>query len=116
MHRKRYNGRLEDLSVFLRRERCSNRCKFASQRQEVVGTGQMYKRAASLAPLAPACQECGTTERLQRHHIDRNPANNVAENVMTLCVSCHTKWHWRHGKSPAAPATRTEHKELSHVA
>jgi 5-methylcytosine-specific restriction endonuclease McrA len=97
MVRKRYNGRLEDMGVFLRRERCSNRCRFESQRQEVVSAGQLYKRARALAPLAPACQDCGTTERLHRHHIDHNPANNVAENVMTLCAACHRTWHWRNG-------------------
>ena len=30
---------------------------------------------------------------LNRHHIDKNRADNSNNNLQVLCVSCHTKWH-----------------------
>lgn len=50
-----------------------------------------------------ACQACATTERLELHHIDRNPMNCEPGNRMTLCGKCHKAWHARHdnyGKNP----------------
>ncbi|MBC8257686.1 MAG: HNH endonuclease [SAR324 cluster bacterium] len=45
------------------------------------------------------CARCGKNCRntthaemvLQVHHIDENPANNVLENLIPLCASCHLK-------------------------
>lgn len=43
------------------------------------------------------CRRCGTTEKLQVHHIDKsgksdNP-NNDLSNLITLCKSCHARLH-----------------------
>lgn len=48
------------------------------------------------------CASCGSTDRLQIHHLDSDQTNNDPSNLMTLCVSCHTKWHWTHGKKPSS--------------
>lgn len=41
-----------------------------------------------------SCQICGTkTRRLDIHHKDQNKDNNKAENLITLCLSCHSKIH-----------------------
>lgn len=90
MERKRYNGRLEDRGVFLRRRRCGQSC--ANTRTDVTKDA-LHWRARKY--LASECQECRTTERLHVHHVDRNPANNDPANLMTLCASCHLKLHWR---------------------
>ncbi len=37
------------------------------------------------------CMVCEGNNRLQVHHIDYNKRNCVIENLVTLCVSCHTK-------------------------
>lgn len=37
-------------------------------------------------------------ESLQLHHMDRNRKNNDPSNLVTTCSSCHTHWHWEHGK------------------
>jgi hypothetical protein len=42
------------------------------------------------------CQECGVSQiilksKLSVHHIDFNKRNNHPENLISLCVSCHTK-------------------------
>ncbi len=53
---------------------------------------------------------CGRTRFLEVHHIvsRRQGGNNNAENLMTLCASCHRLWHERGGRAvvdlPAAAA------------
>jgi len=40
------------------------------------------------------CVVCGAVElRLEVHHIDNQPMNNAARNLVTLCAPCHRKWH-----------------------
>lgn len=43
------------------------------------------------------CTQCSKTERLRVHHIDHtggtSKANNSMENLVTLCISCHSKAH-----------------------
>lgn len=40
-----------------------------------------------------ACAECGTTESLCVHHVDGNHMNNALENLVVLCMSCHSSLH-----------------------
>ena len=96
MKRKRYNGRLEDMAVFLRRKYCNLQCAGAVKRKDTLHG--IRKRYAYLR--GNKCQECGVTENLDLHHRDGNPVNNDISNLMTLCDSCHTKWHWKNGKKP----------------
>jgi 5-methylcytosine-specific restriction endonuclease McrA len=41
------------------------------------------------------CQNCGTSECLQVHHIRSRSAlgDDAAENLITLCADCHHKFH-----------------------
>jgi len=46
------------------------------------------------------CQECHMTEkqlgyRMPVHHIDYNKKNNVAENLISLCKSCHAQTNFK---------------------
>jgi len=43
------------------------------------------------------CQECGSTNNLQVHHLRPRSqlGSDIAQNLITLCVSCHRKWHGR---------------------
>lgn len=47
------------------------------------------------------CQECGikchnsTKHKIQCHHIDYDTTNNNAENLITLCASCHMKTNFK---------------------
>lgn len=100
--RKRYNGRLEDRNTFLRRSHCSLTC--ANSRREVQ-TNTHRKRARQIMP-RETCEECGTTERLHVHHIDRTPSNNDPANLSVLCTSCHMKLHWREDYDKRVAAIR----------
>ncbi len=39
------------------------------------------------------CSRCFLTEKLIVHHKDGNRKNNIRENLMVLCGSCHAKEH-----------------------
>ena len=39
------------------------------------------------------CQKCGVDKRLRIHHIDWNKENNVLDNLILLCNSCHRSAH-----------------------
>jgi len=41
-----------------------------------------------------SCQGCGGADRLAVHHKNRNPENNRASNLTTLCISCHAVEHY----------------------
>lgn len=47
--------------------------------------------------VATACAKCGSTERLQRHHKDRDSNNNDPLNVEILCQTFHKEDHMRDG-------------------
>lgn len=97
LHRKRFNGRLEDFNIFLRRKYCSQECSWTGSLKESVTLSGAYKRATKFKD--GVCQECQSTNLVGVHHKDRNPWNNLSENLVTLCASCHTKLHWKEGKT-----------------
>jgi len=41
------------------------------------------------------CQNCGTSENLHVHHIERrsNLGNDGEENLITVCAGCHSAIH-----------------------
>jgi 5-methylcytosine-specific restriction endonuclease McrA len=62
------------------------------------------------------CVSCGSTERLEIHHIDRNRNNNDAENLQILCHSCHLEIPRRHngfGRNLNVAFEDAEFKRLS---
>lgn len=94
--RKRYNGRMEDMSVFLRRRYCDQKCFALGQTKDEPTLAALRKRSVKFR--GDVCEQCGAADSLDVHHLDLNPSNNELSNLMTLCGSCHTKWHWEHGK------------------
>lgn len=93
-NRKRFNGRLEDPARYLSRRNCSQSC--GNTKKEVTKDALHWRARKHKAT---SCASCGTAEALHVHHIDRNPANNDPENLMTLCDSCHLKLHWREDRA-----------------
>ena len=102
MQRKRYGTQLEDRSVFSRRRFCNMKCFGLWGATATPSVATVRWRARRDVPKKTACERCGSTRTgcggIQIHHIDGNPQNNTASNCMTLCGSCHAKWHWEHGK------------------
>ena len=43
------------------------------------------------------CQDCGSANNLQVHHLKSRSqlGNDIMENLITLCASCHGKKHGR---------------------
>lgn len=101
LQRRTYNGRLEDRGVFLRRKYCDMACMGQARTTDAPTLGTLRSRHRKIVKRANVCQACGGRELLGIHHLDENPANNAPENVTTLCASCHTQWHWEHGKAAA---------------
>ena len=102
MDRHRYNGRLEDLKMFHRRQYCDMQCGALGRMKEFPTRCALLKRIAPLRK--DYCEHCGVGEKLSTHHVDKNWRNSDPLNLMTLCSSCHTSHHHRQGDiSPAKP-------------
>lgn len=89
LQRKRFNGRLEDYGVFLRRKFCDHFC--ASSSTEPVTRGAYLWRSRKLRGLR--CEACGVTRRLHAHHVNGDITLTTSANVQTLCNNCHNFWH-----------------------
>lgn len=94
LQRKRYCGRMEDRAVFLRRRFCDAKCMGTSKVTATPARGTLRKRTGKAVPLKPACERCGSAKERQRHHRNRDIADNRPENVETLCARCHALEHW----------------------
>jgi 5-methylcytosine-specific restriction endonuclease McrA len=46
-----------------------------------------------------ACQHCGSTERLDIHHINRDKRDQSDENLIVLCRRCHMQEHAAQGET-----------------
>ena len=53
------------------------------------------RRAQKIFEAGP-CSKCGNIRGV-RHHIDGDTFNNVLENILVLCQSCHAKLHYTQG-------------------
>lgn len=99
LERKRFNGRLEDFTVFSNRKYCNREC----MRKDWVKIGDNHNQSYSNAHTTARkinelilhkelCELCGSDANLDIHHIDGNWQNNNLDNLMCLCRSCHTKY------------------------
>src|SRR5579872_3745767 len=85
MERKRFNGRLEDRNVFLRRRFCSHACFGLASRVPSPTISAIRSRVHRLKLKGSICEICGDPDKLGVHHKDENPANNEPTNIQTLC-------------------------------
>lgn len=105
MTRRRFGNRLEDASVFRKRQFCSLTC--ANTRGN-WGTSSTARHRQSHKSVKERCEVCKGQERLHVHHMDGNHHNNALTNLQTLCASCHRKLHSvtlcdHSGSLPACP-------------
>lgn len=91
LERKVFNGRLEDFGVFGRRQFCDPVCMAKAQVRPVVSRATHHWRARK--HIRPACERCGSSERLEVHHRDENYQNDDPSNYETVCSKCHAKEH-----------------------
>ena len=68
------------------------------------GHHRAHRRFPDIGP----CTKCGNPKS-QRHHIDGNPLNNAAENIMIVCYRCHMEIDGRLEK------LRSQAKKASHI-
>lgn len=71
------------------------------------------------------CVLCSSTERLEVHHIDENPLNNRAVNLVTVCRTCHQAAHFSeqkealsfllktHAETPLSTTSRWKKRDAS---
>ena len=105
MHRARFDsGRLEDLSAFTRRKYCCRECmrkafvKIGVTEQTYRGAHKTAEHIAySILGKPHYCERCGSAENIDVHHKDGNYNNNIPENLVVLCRSCHIKEHREKG-------------------
>ncbi len=90
--RKRFNGRCEDMAVFLRRKFCGRECMAKSMIQPVVSRQGYLCRARKHRK--DMCDLCGGKDGLSINHKNRDWTDNSPGNLETLCISCHMKKHW----------------------
>ena len=98
LERKRFNGRLEDFTVFKNRKYCNRECmkraylKIGENEQSYSNAHTTARKINELILHKEVCELCGSDKNLDIHHIDGNWKNNHLDNLMCLCRSCHTKY------------------------
>lgn len=106
LERKRFDGRLEDFTVFSNRKYCNREC----MRKDWVKIGDNHNQSYSNAHTTArkinelilhkeVCELCGSDTNLDIHHIDGNWQNNNLDNLMCLCRSCHTRYERNKNKT-----------------
>jgi len=96
LHRNRFPNSLEDLTRFKKRKYCGVLCMAKAMTKESVMRGTYQQRARKF--IGKNCEKCGTSKRLNIHHINEDWKDNAPANLMTLCASCHLRLHWQTGK------------------
>jgi hypothetical protein len=94
--RKRFNGRLEDRTRFLSRRTCGQSCGNFRPEPSLDG---YRSRARKLR--GDSCERCSKTTDLHAHHVNGDVTDNRAENIETVCASCHIAGHWAEKRTHA---------------
>lgn len=79
------------MNAIIREERIGD-CRLILGEERRKHRARGHKKALRLFPEIGPCAKCGD-KKSERHHIDDDPHNNVAENIMPLCRRCHTLEH-----------------------
>jgi hypothetical protein len=72
----------------------------APKRQVNPSRAAIRKRAQRAHPKMTACERCGTANKLSRHH----PDYSKPEQIVVLCLTCHTTMEWEAGKYAERPS------------
>lgn len=91
LKRKRYGLHLETLRRFTERIYCDEACMGKGFLSATASPSALRKRALPFR--GDACEVCGSMKNVGAHHVDGDLAHNTAENIQTLCGSCHMTLH-----------------------
>ena len=93
---------------------CSRGCKDTYRAAEWAKAAPSHpdsgRRIARQTYAAVACERCGATTGLVRHHRNENTIDNAAANIEILCRACHMTHHKTLVLTPEEEAVRHEHK------
>lgn len=95
LHRKRYNGEMEDMGRFKSRKYCSLHC---ANLREIRSQSLTSQHRISQKYRKELCEYCGVKQHLHVHHRDEDYLNNTPKNLITLCIKCHLSGVHRHPK------------------
>jgi len=101
MVRKQYGTRMESERAYQTRRFCNASCWGKMRGNRPLSKTMARKRSQSLYPAVPPCEECGATERVQRHHKDYQKP----EDIRFLCQACHTRIEHEQGTWGPGPKT-----------
>lgn len=84
--------------------------------QIISGYGQAGSNSSTRVEIRKAifardnkqCQLCSHADSIVIHHIDGNDRNNDTTNLITLCPSCHIRYHKTNGDKPKLMAKEVE--------
>lgn len=120
LERKRYNGILEDFTVFKKRKYCNRECMKRAYlkigdnfNQTWTNSHTTARKINELILHKEVCELCGIKANLDIHHIDGNWQNNNLDNLKCLCRSCHTKLE-RSKKKKVCVICGNKHKGLGY--
>ena len=85
------------------RERHSRRMSGDGNPSWGGGTTQKWQKKVALS-MFDRCQWCGSTKRLQVHHMDHDRQNGSKDNLTILCGPCNRveSWMWKHQQDGTA--------------
>ncbi len=111
--RVQYPSKLQDFTQFTKRIFCSKLCmlEFNLEREKTrQWNGQKLQSLKK-----DKCAQCKGTHWLGVHHRNGDWKNNDLNNLITLCASCHTKYHHKKGdyKHIYEKANETKRKKRS---
>lgn len=96
LRKRRPCGGMESIPTLMRRRFCNATCmgRFAApDGAKPVCVANAGHNKARRRKKRVCCERCGSGERLEVHHKDKNPSNNETSNLEVLCVPCHKKHH-----------------------
>ena len=76
-----------------RRMSGENNHRYLKDRNNLSTSGAYRESHVKFSSYTYRCEFCASNENIEIHHVDRNPRNNVEENVKFLCSKCHHLWH-----------------------
>lgn len=99
--KRKPSGKLEANTSLAKRRFCSYKCRgnFTASKNECLESS-VRQRVLKLFPkqTLTQCAVCGDKGKpIHRHHIDKNPYNNIKENILICCQNCHVKEHQKSG-------------------